>query len=160
MEKVETCESIAAPSARVWAALAAFHHIDRFHPRVARVDALTDQAGGVGAVRRCNFGDGTSVVETVVDWVEGHSLQVELSEFSMPMHSAQAEFRVAEVGPDTSEVCVVMRFEPKFGVLGKLMAAMMMRPMMRRMFAEVLAGLSAHVRESGPIIPPSQAAAE
>jgi len=37
-----------------------------------------------------------------------------------------------------------MNFQPKFLTIGALMGAMMMKPMMRKMFSKVLQGLEHH----------------
>ena len=51
----------------VWAELSRFMHINDIAPEVASVDALSKNETGVGANRRCNFANGSSMVEKVLE---------------------------------------------------------------------------------------------
>lgn len=94
MITTERSIDIEAPADRVWAVLGRFMHIDDFHPRVSKVDVLSDATTGVGASRRCHFKDGTSVIEKVIDWQDGRAYRAELSEFSLPLNKAIATLKV------------------------------------------------------------------
>lgn len=135
-----------ASPAQVWSVLGRFMHIDEFHPRVTKVDALTDARTGVGATRRCHFKDGTSAVERVVDWTEGSLYRVQLSEFSMPLKQLFMALSVAPLANERARVTMELRFEVKFGPLGWLMGKTMMAGMMGKMMAMVLGGLEARVK--------------
>jgi len=137
---------IEAPAAETWRAIADYAHVDSYHPAVERVSMLSDSQSGVGTARICHFYDGTSVAETVTDWVEGESFRVELSDFSMPVTHADAEMLVKPDGPSRSSVTITMKFQMKGGALGRLAGALIVRPMMQRMFKRVLNGLDLHVR--------------
>ena len=143
--------TIETSAAEVWRVLADFAHVDLHHPGVERVSMLSDSQRGVGTARVCHFYDGTSVAETVIDWVEGESFHVELSEFSMPVTRADAEMRVKADGPNRSSVTITMNFEMKGGALGSVAGALIVRPMMQRMFKRVFDGLDLHVRTGATI---------
>ena len=145
MARIIVNRTIEVASDKVWAALADFGGVHRFHPLVGRVDLLSEANGGVDAVRRCHFYDGTSVMERIVDWQDGRSLRVELSEMSMPLVRASAEIALAPAGAEATRVSVTLDFVPKFGPLGALMSVLMLKPMMRRMFAKLLASLEHHL---------------
>ncbi len=138
--------TIESSASDVWRVLADFAHVDVHHPAVERVSMRSDSQQGVGTVRVCHFYDGTSVAETVTDWVEGESFRVELSEFSMPLSHADAEMLVKDDGPNRSSVTITMNFQMKGGALGSLAGALIVRPMMQRMFKRVFDGLDLHVR--------------
>ena len=53
-----------------------FMHIDEFPPLVKSVDALTDGEDRTGSKRRCNFDDGTPVVEEATEWVDNRCYRV------------------------------------------------------------------------------------
>lgn len=146
MSKISKTLSIQARHDRVWEALADYQNIHRFHPSVETVDQLSSEDRGVGAVRRCNFYDGTSIVEQITDWQEGRSLTVELSEFNFPFKAAKARISARPDGDDRTEVTFEMEIAPKYGPLGWLMTNVMMRPMMKGMFGKILAGLELHAR--------------
>ena len=136
---------IAATAEQTWAILGRFAHIDEFHPRVRRVDVLSEATSGVGASRRCHFKDGSSVVEKVVDWQEGRSYSVQLSEFSMPLNKAIATFAIAPLAADRCQIKMAMDFEVKYGPIGWLMGQTMMRKMMSSLFLVILRGLEDRV---------------
>lgn len=146
MPTISKTLSIQAPHQRVWDALADYQNIHRFHPSVETVDQLSPRDRGLGAVRRCNFYDGTSLVEEITDWQEGRSLTVELSEFNFPFKAAKAQISARPDGNDRTEVTFEMEIVPKYGPLGWLMTHVMMRPMMQGMFKKVIAGLEHHAR--------------
>ncbi len=130
----------------VWTHFADFSGVARFHPFVETADQLSEQNEGVGARRKCNFYDGNSVVEKIIEWEQGRRMNVELSEMSMPMKRATVEFIVVPHGDHESDIAITMNFTPKFGLVGAMMGAMMMKPMMRKMLTQVLSGLEHHVR--------------
>ena len=149
--QVSVSRRISLPAEDVWPHLADFSGIARFHPFVETADQLSENNEGVGARRKCNFYDGKSVVERVLEWEPGRRQKIELSEMPMPMKRAVAEFTVTPRGDRDTEVSITMFFTPKFGPLGALMGVLMMKPMMRKIFAQVLQGLEHHAR-TGEII--------
>ena len=82
----------------------------------------------------------------MLEWEPGRRQKIELSEMPMPMKRAVAEFTVAPRGDRDTEVSITMVFTPTFGPLGALMGVLMMKPMMRKIFAQVLQGLEHHAR--------------
>ncbi len=146
MTTVATTKEIAAPASSIWSVLADFGGVHRYHPRVAKSPLLSDENSGVGAKRRCEFYDDTSIVEEVTSWDEGRGFTVELSEISMPLKNVTARIGVEERGADRAAVTIEMTYTPKFGPVGWLMDRMMIRRMMPKMFASVLRGLEDHVR--------------
>jgi hypothetical protein len=143
--KTERSIDIEAPADRVWAVLGRFMHIDDFHPRVSRVDVLSDATAGVGACRRCHFRDGTSVVEKVIDWQDGRSYRAELSEFSLPLRKAIATLSVEPVDAERSRARMSLDYEVKFGPIGWLMGRTMLSRVMGGLFLIVLRGLEERV---------------
>lgn len=144
--QVSVSRRINLPAEDVWRHLADFSGIARFHPFVETADQLSENNEGVGARRRCNFYDGKSVVERVLEWEPGRRQKIELSEMPMPMKRAVAEFALVQRGERDTDVSITMFFTPKYGLLGALMGAVMMKPMMRKIFAQVLQGLEHHAR--------------
>ena len=145
MTTVSFSHPIPVAVTEVWPALAAYEAVDRYHPLVERVSMSSEEARGLGACRTCHMYDGTSVDERVVDWQDGHGFKVELSNFSMPLKSAVAEMKVRSTGERASEGSIAMEFVVKGGPLGGVMGQLVMKPMMRRMFGQVLRSLEHHV---------------
>lgn len=142
---VKVSRSMNVTAERVWEVIADYPNVHHYHPLVDNVDLRSSTERGVGASRVCNFYDNTSVAEEVTDWQEGKSFTVELSEFSLPVKSATATMNVEATGANRSEVAIAMELTPKFGALvGWLMGTVVMRPLMRKTFKQVLAGLEHH----------------
>ena len=133
----------------VWAVIGRFMHIDEFAPMVKSVDALTDGEDGVGSKRRCNFDNGTSIVEEVIDWKPNSSYRVRLSDMEpMPLHEALAELSVAPLNNGRSKVTWSMDYRVKYGPFGWLLGQTMMRRMMGKVLDDNLKGLADKVRSN------------
>ncbi|TPV92603.1 MAG: SRPBCC family protein, partial [Myxococcales bacterium FL481] len=159
MSELTIKHTINAPSAAVWAVLADFGGIHRFHPAVDRSPLLGEASGGLGAKRACHFYDGNSIVEEVVGWEEGKSMRINIVEGSMPLQCANAEIELDRQGPHRTEVTFTMRYEPKYGPVGRLMDKFMMRSKFGDLLEQVLAGLDQHTRTGaligeGGVVPP------
>jgi len=138
----ERTRDISAPPEAVWRLLGRFMHIGDFHPRIASVDALTEGEPGEGSSRRCNFKDGSSVVEQVTSWESGRRYRVRLSEYSMPLKQAFAEFSIEPAGDGKTRARMAMDYQVKFGPLGWLMGQTMIKSMKGKVFDVVIDGLA------------------
>jgi len=63
----------------------------------------------------------------------------------MPMKRLEAEFIVAETPEGHTKVTMALDYEVKWGLLGKLMGAMMVRGQLVKMETRALAGLNHYV---------------
>ncbi|HEO64534.1 MAG TPA: SRPBCC family protein [Spirochaetes bacterium] len=137
--------TINLPSPRLWDALSQFDQIHLFHPMVDKASLLSSKNQGVGAKRRCDFYDKSSLVEEIQEWVDGKSYTVKLTEISaMPIKEAEATISLEPLGSDRTTASFEMRYTPKFGPLGWMMGQLMMKPMMKKMFMKILKGLEQH----------------
>jgi len=138
----------AAPD-EIWNVLGRFMHIEEFAPKVTAVEALTSGADGVGSKRRCQFEDGTSVVEEVTEWEDNKFYRVQLSEMeAMPLHSAMAQIEVKPLGEGMAKVIWGMDYHVKYGPLGWLLGQTMMKMMMGKILDGNLRGLAQKVEEN------------
>ena len=125
-----TLDIDATPEA-IWAVISRFMHIDEFAPQIKSVDALTEGENGVGSKRRCNFQDGTSVVEEVIAWNSNRGYRVRLSEMTaMPINEMYAELCIEPLPSDRAIVNWSMDYRVKYGPLGWLLGQTMMKMMM------------------------------
>ena len=53
---------------------------------------------------------------------------------------------IEPVGASSSKAGIEMTYTPKWGVVGRVMDLLMIRPMMRRTFAKVIDGLELHAK--------------
>lgn len=142
MACIETKLYSKAPVERVWEVLSNYGGVHLYHPKVKSTPILSNNDKGIGAKRRCEFYDNSSVVEEVTNWNEGRSISVVLSEMSsMPLKRANATIQVLSVDSETSLLSIDMNFNVKFGPLGWMMGQLMIKPMMKKMLTNVLKGL-------------------
>lgn len=156
MSHIEYTAKVQAPAASAWSAIADFQNVQRYHPVVERVTQPSVAERGLGAERVCHFYDGGSVKERITAWKEGESLEVELSEGSLPFKQARAMMRVAPLDEQSSSVTISMDYETKFGPIGALMDRFMIRAKMRGLFVQVLDGLEYHLK-TGELVGPEGA---
>ncbi len=144
MQTVTVTRIVHAPHSTVWALVADVTSIVKWHPSVASVDLLSPEPTGVGAARRCNFHDGTSVREDVTELVEGERLRLVLTEFKLPMKRFEVDVALTPASNGTTQVTFTMNYEIKFGLLGRAMNALVVRGQMNKLIGTVLAGLDHH----------------
>ena len=112
------------------------------------MDTLTDGEDGVGSKRRCNFDDGTSVVEEVTKWEVCRKYRVRLSEMTaMPLHEMYAELSLEPLEDERVRVTWGMDYRVKFGPLGWLLGQTMMKLMMGKILDGNLKGLANRVAD-------------
>jgi uncharacterized protein YndB with AHSA1/START domain len=151
MQQASARQTIAAPIARVWALVSDVTTVERWHPAVRTADLLSASRVGVGATRRCNFYDGSSVREEVVEAEEGARVRLRITEFSAPLNVLEAELVLVPVADGSAQVDFILHFEVKWGPLGRLMGALMVQREMAKVAARALAGL-AHHAETGALV--------
>jgi len=153
MSIVTVSRLIARPRDEVFAALADFGGIHRFHPLVERspVNADTKETG-LGAERTCHFYDGNHIQERVVEFQQDSVLGVDIYDGTMPLASAAARFVLSSEG-DNTRVEMTMDYTPKFGIVGQAMNALVMKRKFTGMVTLLLAALDEHLR-TGEVIGP------
>ncbi len=145
MHQLSYTTVVHAPIDRVWETLADVGSIANWHPGVARSPVLTAKRTGLGATRRIELYDGSTSVEEVTSLDEGRSVTVLMSEHSMPLAYGAATFAVTADGDDRTSVTMTMDYEMKYGPLGWLLNTLMLRRIMTKLLASVLAGLNHHM---------------
>jgi len=139
---VERTISANVEAARIWNVLKDFANVQNYSAAVRTSPLLEGPRYGLGTRRRCSLHDATSVVEEIVEFSEGQGFRVRLSEFSMPMRTLEAVMRVRSTGAGSSEITMGLDFEPKGGLLGRILGNVMMKPMLRKMILGNLRGLA------------------
>ena len=118
---------IEAPVDAVWRAigedLTAVQHYNRM---VSAAQLLSDQREGVGASRRCELKPKGFVEERVWEWTPKRAIGLEVAASEWPIAFMKWRTQLAEDGKATL-VSQEMNYKVKFGPLGALMDALMMR---------------------------------
>lgn len=139
---VERSMKFNIPASAIWTSLESFGGIEEYSPTIKDSYIVGDQKTGIGAKRRCTFTDGSSVVETIIEYDEGEGYRMELSEFSFPLKYMFADIHVKPIGEQSCEVTMSTDFLVKGGPLGWLMGFVLMRPIMKGAFGKVMSGLA------------------
>ena len=150
MNSVTVSRAIEAPVDAVWAPWEDFGNVYNWHPFVSRsrIVGKDGQKTGVGARRQCDLSDSKNWVrEEIIGFEPGRELKVEVYEGTMPLKSALATVRFAALSGNRTRVELRMDFQPKFGVVGRLMAPMMKRQF-RSMFTQLLEASEHEARKS------------
>ena len=141
---VEHTMRIMLPADKVWAVLEDFGSIERFQDKVSKSPVLPGVPSGLGARRRCEFYDNTSMVEEIIEFHQGQGYRFELSEYSLPLKCMIAEMNVVKIDQENCNISMSMDFIVKGGPVGWLAGQILMRPMMKNMIKKTLIGLAYH----------------
>lgn len=137
---------IDAPASKIWAALSDFSNIQLFHPNVKYTDQLSKMDRGLGASRRCNFYDGGSAVESITAWDDDRrSFTCTVTEIAAPITDVVSGMSVEKIDSSHSRVHIYMNYTVKFGVLGKILNAVVLRFVLQAVFKKTVKGLALHV---------------
>jgi uncharacterized protein YndB with AHSA1/START domain len=139
---------IEASAERVWEVLANLEAVQQYNPTVLSARYLTEQRGGVGAARECRIKPKGVVKERVTAWTPQTAIEIELYESPWPLRFMR--WRTV-LRPESGGTRVVqdMRYRVKFGPLGMLLDALMMRRTLDRAVAGVFQGLRQYVEARG-----------
>jgi carbon monoxide dehydrogenase subunit G len=153
MHQVTITREVPFPVEKVWPVINDFENIYVFHPNVEKSISLNGQSCGLGAERECQFYDGTAVQERVVSHdAANKTYRVEITDPGpFPTNKMTADITVQETTPGKSRVTFDMAFQVKYGPVGWVMGAVMMKPKMDTIISSVLAGLETHI-ETGRIV--------
>lgn len=75
MINVEKTVLVKAGINQVWDIVSDMGGVYKYHPLVKKSPVLSENAVGIGATRRCEFYDGSSVVEKITELKEGKELE-------------------------------------------------------------------------------------
>lgn len=147
MTVLENSIRINAPREKVWSVLASLDALDQYDPGIKKSKVVSSQREGLGAARQCDLTPGGWFKERVAEWRPHEALAFELFECTLPVRRLNHSYTLT---PDSGGTIVKQRMEYKlkFGPLGKLMDAMMVRKRWNIGIQDFFAGLK-HYVETG-----------
>lgn len=137
---------IALPIEVCWQKLRDLTRAVHYVPGLSECRITTDAKEGVGASRRVVSRQAGAMDETVIDWREGRGFTLRLHKGDRPpMPFRAAEFRY-ELAPEEGRCAIEtrMRYEPAFGVFGRLLDKLVLSRVMQRSVEDVARGLAAY----------------
>ncbi len=153
MQTIKIQKIVNAPVDKVWASWDDFGNIYKFNPNVDKSHILSSSgvSQGRGARRECELNDGKNWLrEKIVDYIPGRKMTIDVYEASLPLKTMSATIELRAITDQQTEVRMSTSFEPKMGILGKLMAPLMKRKF-HPMLAALLDGNAAYV-ENGSLV--------
>lgn len=135
--------TVPAPAAEVWAVLADFGGIVRWAPIVDHSCLLSTQREGVGTVRRIQSGRRT-LVERVVEWVDGERLSYVVEGLPSPLRSLRNTWQLDD-GDGSTQVTLTSSVDVGQRPPQKLAAQVLTRPLSKASH-QMLHGLDEHVQ--------------
>src|SRR5262245_44506537 len=133
---------------QVWALLADLEAVARYNPGVRAAAVRGTQRTGVGATRACDLAPEGRVVERVTHWEDGRALGLEVAESDWPIRFMHWVTRLEPTG-DTTRITQQMEYQVKFGPLGWLLDALVMRRKLTRTLDAVFAELVKQAEAGG-----------
>jgi carbon monoxide dehydrogenase subunit G len=144
MTVLENSIHVDASPKRVWAALAQLDRLHEYDPGVKRAQIISTMDQGSGTERRCELTPGGWFEERVTEWEPAEALGFELFDCSLPVKQLRYRYTLEPDGDGTS-VSQRMEYDLKFGLVGKLMDALMVRRRWDAGIRGFFAGLKRHV---------------
>ena len=138
--------NIDAGQEKVWKVLADFGGVYKYSPGVSSSHSTSSDKGGVGASRHCDLSPTGSIEERIIEWNEGQSYSLEIYDGKgvPPFKKSVATLAIAPNGHGTV-VTATLDYSLKYGPLGALMEALVVKRFLQRGFQALLAGLKHHV---------------
>lgn len=138
---------IEAPVEAVWEAIAGdLTAVQHYNQMVSSARFVTDHRQGVGAMRRCELKPKGFVQERVWDWIPNRAIGLEVAASEWPLVFMKWRTELENDGGATL-VRQEMNYKLKFGPLGALMDALMMRRKLDGGIREVFENLKRYVEE-------------
>lgn len=129
----------------IWSHIEDVTLIENWHPGVDNTEQLSVNKIGVGAIRRCNFYDGSEAVEEIISVTDNYQIKINIREFKAPMSRFISTWQLVKTKQGKTEITVVTEYKMKFGLVGRIMDKLFIRHKMPKLFDKVLAGLDHHV---------------
>lgn len=126
MTVLENSIRIDAAPEKVWAVLASLELLDQYDPGVRKSEVVSSSKEGIGAARRCDLVPGGWFKERIIALDPHESLAFELFECTLPVRRLKHTYTLTADGAATL-VRQRMEYELKFGPVGKLLDALMVR---------------------------------
>lgn len=139
---------IGAPVEKIWDALSTIDRLDKYDPTVRKSIALTTSTSGIGAIRKVDMLDGKNwFEEKVTEFSPNEALTFELTACSFPIHELRHSYSFEKNGNEV-RVKQVMQYKVKFGWVGRLLDALMIRKQSDAGIKKFLFGLKSYAEDN------------
>ena len=143
MTVLENSAVIESTPAKVWEILASLATLELYDPAVAKSQIVSPSQTGPGAMRRCELVAGGWFEEKIVAWNPPTGLSFQLVSCSLPVRHLVHSYVLSPSGTGTL-VQQRMEYQLKFGPVGRVMDALMVRSKWDTGIKSFFAGLKAY----------------
>lgn len=154
--RVEGETEIDAAADAVWEVLSDFHAVDTWAARVTRVRPLGEVPRGLGMARHCDIRRLGGVDEVVNVWEEGRRLGYSVTPVG-PIGASQSLWEIEPLDPRSARVKLRLDYQMRFGPIGALLHALLVRRLLVRNLPGALALLKRRVETGRTVRPASPA---
>ena len=132
---------------KVWTMLTNLELLDKYDPTVKKSTLVSSEKTGIGAKRKVLMLDGKNwFEENVTVFKFNEALTYQLTDCSFPIQGLKHSYSFEKLGNQT-KVKQVMEYTVKFGLLGKLLDAMMIRKQTESGIKKFFGGLKAYAEK-------------
>ena len=149
MNQVANQIVIDAPVQQVWEVLADFGGVYRWAPSVTNSYSTSENSSGPEASRHCDIAGFGGIEEYITEWNEGHDFTY-LATGVGPISEGHSTWSVKAQGEKTL-VYTEFSYGLRFGPIGALMNALILRRKVEQGLEKALEGLKHHVKTGEPI---------
>ena len=146
MTKLHHEIKINAPIEKVWQVLADLESVRFTNPLVKTVEIISPNKEGVGSARHCDFKDGKFVEERITAFEPNRLISFELYKHQWPLVFMRWTNKLEKHGGGTLLISDT-EYELKFGLLGKVLNALIMRRKFYQIITGALGDLKKYVEE-------------
>lgn len=139
---------IDAPIEKIWGALSQVEELEKYDPTVKTSRAISENKSGAGAKRKVEMKDGKNWFEEKIStWLPNEELSYELTACSFPVQQLRHTYRFEKIGNSIS-VSQVMTYKIKYGLLGKILDALVVRKQSDAGIKLFFSGLKSYVEKN------------
>ncbi len=133
---------------KIWAMLTDLELLEKYDPTVKKSTLVSAEKTGPGAKRKVLMLDGKNwFVEKVTAFKANEVLTYQLTDCSFPIKGLKHSYSFEKVGNQT-KVKQIMEYTVKFGLLGKLLDALMIRKQSDQGIKKFFIGLKSYVEKN------------
>ena len=139
---------IDAPQTAVWDILKYPGKVAKFHPLIKKSYMTTEAQNGMGAKRHCDLLPMGEFNEVITEWEEGNAFTIEVTDGKMlpPHHFMKGRFALEKREAKTL-VTFSFSYRLKYGLLGKVMDVLFVRPQFKKAPPQYVIGLKRYVEQ-------------
>lgn len=138
--------TINASPEEIWNVLADPTRLDQYDPVTKKSELISKIANGLGAERKCETATGW-FKDKITDFHPYERLTFTLTGCNQPMKSLEHSYTLKKIGNQT-EVSQVMKYTMKFGIIGKLMDALMGKHQSDKQIKVFFKGLKEYIEKN------------